>query len=104
MFKETNDGQTHSFNDGCGMPEHNNMKLPKNFGKVKTEPKKGEAWRRGYSQGREELIKELLENMPEIIIPEKEPPKNKLSQSQIFGSGQVNMLIRVKALLKNYLK
>lgn len=22
-FKDTKDGQTHSFNDGCGEPEHN---------------------------------------------------------------------------------
>lgn len=27
MFKETNDGQTHYFNDGCGMPEHNQPDL-----------------------------------------------------------------------------
>lgn len=26
MFKETKEGQTHSYNDGCGEPEHNNMK------------------------------------------------------------------------------
>lgn len=25
-FKETKEGQTHSFNDGCGEPEHNEMK------------------------------------------------------------------------------
>jgi hypothetical protein len=25
MFKETNEGQTHSYNDGCGDPEHNNV-------------------------------------------------------------------------------
>ena len=23
MFKETKEGQTHSFNDGCGEPAHN---------------------------------------------------------------------------------
>ena len=26
MFKDTKEGQTHSFNDGCGEPEHNNNK------------------------------------------------------------------------------
>jgi hypothetical protein len=28
MFKETSDGQTHYYNDGCGCPEHNNMPDP----------------------------------------------------------------------------
>lgn len=25
MFKDTKEGQTHSYNDGCGEPEHNDM-------------------------------------------------------------------------------
>ena len=25
MFKDTKEGQTHSFNDGCGEPQHNDM-------------------------------------------------------------------------------
>jgi hypothetical protein len=28
MFKDTLDGQTHYYNDGCGCPEHNNMPDP----------------------------------------------------------------------------
>ena len=24
-FQDTKDGQTHSYNDGCGVKEHNNM-------------------------------------------------------------------------------
>lgn len=30
-FKDTNEGQTHSQNDGCGMPEHNTPQPPKNI-------------------------------------------------------------------------
>ena len=32
----------------------------------------------------------------EMIIPSKEPPKNQLSQNQIYGTGQMNMKIRIK--------
>ena len=30
MFKELPEGQTHSFDDGCGMPEHNSVNDAKN--------------------------------------------------------------------------
>jgi hypothetical protein len=28
MFKDSQEGQTHYYNDGCGCPEHNNMPDP----------------------------------------------------------------------------
>lgn len=34
-----------------------------------------------------------------IITPEREPPKNKLTQNQIFASGQMNMLVRLNDVL-----
>lgn len=50
MFKDTKDGQTHSFNDGCGDPEHNfpartkrpvnNTNEPKVVVKTNTTPRK----------------------------------------------------------------
>ena len=30
-FKDTKEGQTHSFNDGCGEPEHNDKKDNNDF-------------------------------------------------------------------------
>ena len=33
MFKDTPDGQTHSHNDGCGMPEHNDPMVEKEIKK-----------------------------------------------------------------------
>jgi len=37
-----------------------------------------------------------------VIIPEKEPSKNKLSQNQIFCAGQMNMLMRVRDIYIKY--
>jgi len=34
-----------------------------------------------------------------IITPEREPPKNKLTQNQIFATGQMNMLVRLNDVL-----
>ena len=70
MFKETSEGQTHSFNDGCGEPEHNkDMKKEKISGKMmgkkpfrvqdlidKAVKKENKAWREGarcHSCGKE---------------------------------------------------
>ena len=41
----------------------------------------------------------VMENLPKIITPTVEPAPNKLSQNQIFASGQINMLLRVTDLL-----
>ena len=38
-----------------------------------------------------------------IIEPKTEPPKNKLSQNQIFAAGQVNMLVRVNDVINKHL-
>ena len=46
---------------------------------------------------KEELKKRI--GWLKIITPIVEPPPNNLSQSQIFASGQVNMLMRVREVL-----
>ena len=50
------------------------------------------------------LIAEIEGRLPKVIIPTIEPPPNRLSQNQIFGGGQANMLIRVKELLEVMIK
>lgn len=46
------------------------------------------------------VLEEVLGRMPHSITPAKEPPKNKLSQNQIFGAGQMNMALRTTELLQ----
>ena len=46
-------------------------------------------------------IIEEIKNL-KIIIPTVEPPPNKLSQNQIFASGQMNMLLRVTEIIEKY--
>ncbi len=48
----------------------------------------------------EKMIKELRELR--VITPDKEPPKNKLTQNQIFEAGQMNVLIRIAVILDKY--
>ena len=46
------------------------------------------------------VLEEVEERIPHSITPDKEPPKNKLSQNQIFGAGQMNMALRTTELLQ----
>ena len=46
-------------------------------------------------------LEEVLMRLPNSITPNKEPPKNKLSQNQIFGAGQMNMALRTKEMLQS---
>ena len=50
-------------------------------------------------QERERII-ERLETL-KVVRPNIEPPKNKLSQNQIFIAGQMNMLMRLDDIIKN---
>jgi threonine synthase len=56
---------------------------------------KKEAFEEGVKAERERVVS----NLPKVITPNIEPPKNSLSQNQIFASGQANMLMRVLELL-----
>ncbi len=40
-------------------------------------------------------MEEAIAPAHKILMPTKEPPKNNLSQNQIFGSGQMNMAMRI---------
>lgn len=37
-----------------------------------------------------------------VITPSVEPPKNHLSQNQIFAGGQMNMLVRMGEIIEKY--
>ena len=54
----------------------------------------------GELQQLEKLQKTVREiKRLQILVPEIEPPKNKLSQNQIFAGGQMNMIIRVVEII-----
>lgn len=73
MFKDTPEGQTHSYNDGCGMPEHNNQSVDR-------------------QQVMEELVKGLVERL-------KQMQKNELvyeKPTQVNGLAKKKRLVTTK--------
>lgn len=50
-------------------------------------------------QERERIIEEI--NKLKVISPNVEPPKNRLSQNQIFIAGQMNVFMRLEDIIKN---
>ena len=50
-------------------------------------------------QERERIIEEIKKL--KVISPNVEPPKNKLSQNQIFIAGQMNVFMRLEDIIKN---
>ena len=73
MFTDLPEGQTHSFNDGCGMPEHNdpvNCTSEKSFKEIrdradiaihnlKTLTRTDKTWIRAYAEDIPVLLKEI---------------------------------------------
>lgn len=59
------------------------------------------AYDQGYADARREVMMEVKEAISKlkIITPEREPPRNKLTQNQIFAGGQINMLVRLNDAL-----
>ena len=50
-------------------------------------------------QERQRIIEEIKKL--KVISPNVEPPKNKLSQNQIFIAGQMNVFMRLEDIIKN---
>ena len=65
-FKDTTDGQTHSYNDGCGMPEHNDPINKIIEEKIKARKIFSEALLSIAKQSRNEALKEAEEDKKEL--------------------------------------
>ena len=115
MFKESPEGQTHSYNDGCGELEHNNLKtILESFNELQfttcpTEEKPPFYWR--WTDEAKETFKNFLtsaiKEALESVVPEKlkRLPKEQfldLAEQRVIGFNSA--ILEMKSNIDKFIK